>query len=285
VSYILDALRKAERDREVSRVPTLATAHAGAELGRRSPWAWAVAVGLALSAVVVSTFFWASGRPDRVREATLPPAAAPGPPTSAVSANPRGPSPPLARAPERDEPAPALAPSPIVQRPPGDLAPARPRVAPLAPPAKAPRAALPADGQGPAPSTASPPNASAPRQVAVVQPSPTPAPSTPGRDPVTEPRPASDSPIAPAVVPAPGPSPDSGTGRALPRLTLDVLVYSDIPAERLVFISGRKYVEGQTLDGDAVVEQITPDGAILRHQGKHFVLRPKLNPYARPGSP
>jgi hypothetical protein len=94
-------------------------------------------------------------------------------------------------------------------------------------------------------------------------------------------------------VAAPAPLPDAGAARAaqpaspqtLPRLTLDVLVYSEVPAERLVFINGRKYVEGQTLDGDAVVEQITPDGAVLQHQGKRIVLRPKLNPYARPGSP
>jgi type II secretory pathway component PulC len=94
-------------------------------------------------------------------------------------------------------------------------------------------------------------------------------------------------------VAAPGPLPDAGTSRAaqpaspqtLPRLTLDVLVYSEVPAERLVFINGRKYVEGQTLDGDAVLEQITPDGAVLQHQGRRIVLRPKLNPYARPGSP
>jgi len=71
----------------------------------------------------------------------------------------------------------------------------------------------------------------------------------------------------------------------LPRLTLDVLVYSDVPAERLVFINGRKYVEGQAVDGETVVEQITSDGATLRYQGKPVVLRPKLNPYARPGSP
>ena len=65
-----------------------------------------------------------------------------------------------------------------------------------------------------------------------------------------------------------------------------MLVYSEIPAERLVFINGRKYVEGQSLDGEAaVVEQITPDGAVLQHQGRRIVLRPKLNPYARPGSP
>ena len=99
----------------------------------------------------------------------------------------------------------------------------------------------------------------------------------------------------PAVAVAPGPLPEAGPGRvappapgeALARLTLDVLVYSDVPAERLVFINGRKYVEGQAVDGDAVLEQITPDGAVLRHGDQRVVLRPKLNPYARPrpGSP
>ena len=64
-----------------------------------------------------------------------------------------------------------------------------------------------------------------------------------------------------------------------------MLVYSDVPAERMVFINGRKYVEGQAVSEDAVVEQITPEGAILRHQGKQVVLRPRLNPYERPGSP
>jgi hypothetical protein len=64
-----------------------------------------------------------------------------------------------------------------------------------------------------------------------------------------------------------------------------VLVYSDVPAERMVFINGRKYVEGQAVNEDAVVEQITQEGAILRRQGKRVVLRPRLNPYARPGSP
>ncbi|HEX2480824.1 MAG TPA: general secretion pathway protein GspB [Methylomirabilota bacterium] len=64
-----------------------------------------------------------------------------------------------------------------------------------------------------------------------------------------------------------------------------MLVYSDVPAERMVFINGRKYVEGQAVNEDAVVEQITQQGAILRRQGKQIVLRPRLNPYARPGSP
>jgi general secretion pathway protein B len=98
-----------------------------------------------------------------------------------------------------------------------------------------------------------------------------------------------------ASVPAPAAAlpPAAGAARAaqpapatpLPRLALDVLVYSEIPAERLVFINGRKYVEGQTVDGETVVEQITPDGVVLDHQGRRIMLRPKLNPYARPGSP
>ncbi len=78
VSYILDALRKAERDRQVSRVPTLATAHGGADLLRRPHWAWAVAAGaVALSALVIYSPPWAPPRPDPAREAPPSPAAPP----------------------------------------------------------------------------------------------------------------------------------------------------------------------------------------------------------------
>jgi hypothetical protein len=61
-----------------------------------------------------------------------------------------------------------------------------------------------------------------------------------------------------------------------------VLVYSDVAAERLVFINGRKYVEGQAIEGGIVLERITPEGAVLRHEGRRVVLRPRLNPYVRP---
>jgi hypothetical protein len=66
----------------------------------------------------------------------------------------------------------------------------------------------------------------------------------------------------------------AGTAGARPGPTLDVLVYSDKPAERLVFISGRKYVEGQHTDEGMVVEAITPEGAMLSHQGRRFLLQP-----------
>jgi hypothetical protein len=50
----------------------------------------------------------------------------------------------------------------------------------------------------------------------------------------------------------------------------------------MVFINGRKYVEGQVLDGGVLLERITPEGAVLRHADRSVVLRPRLNPYVRP---
>lgn len=57
------------------------------------------------------------------------------------------------------------------------------------------------------------------------------------------------------------------------KMKLQMLVYSDIPGERLVFINDRKYVEGSSIDGKLIVERITPEGAVLTHEGKRFLLR------------
>jgi general secretion pathway protein B len=283
VSYILDALRKAERDRQVSRVPTLATAHGGTELLRRPHWAWAVAAGaLALSAVVISSLLWAPTRPDPLPEGAVSPAAVADPAASRAGGDLGVPPPAPERAPERGETVPALAPGPGIERPPGGRA----------PPAKIPQAARAAADLRRAPGGTGSPEAPATGRAAATEVRPAP-PAVVDREPIAAPRPAGDPVAQPAVALAPALPPDGGAGRAaqpppaqtLARLTLDVLVYSDIPAERLVFINGRKYVEGQAVDGETVVEQITPEGALLRHQGKPIMLRPKLNPYARPGSP
>jgi type II secretory pathway component PulC len=92
-------------------------------------------------------------------------------------------------------------------------------------------------------------------------------------------------PATPAV-PAPPPrtgvrsapgstSPDATVGEpeGLPKLTLQFLVYSDTPQERLVFINNQKYVEGQSIEGKVMVEAIQPDGVTLSYQGKRFRLR------------
>ena len=57
------------------------------------------------------------------------------------------------------------------------------------------------------------------------------------------------------------------------KLKLEVVSFSDTPAQRLVFISGRKYVEGDTTDGGFRVEQIKEDSVVLSDQGGRFTLR------------
>jgi hypothetical protein len=62
--------------------------------------------------------------------------------------------------------------------------------------------------------------------------------------------------------------------QALPRLKLEVLVYSERPGEGLVFINGRKYTEGQAVEGRVTLETITPEGVILSYEGTRFLLVP-----------
>jgi general secretion pathway protein B len=264
VSYILDALNKAERDRQVSRVPGLATRHGGADGVRRVLWPW-VAAGVLVVGAALGYGLWGAGRPEPAGEAVRPPATA-GQGTS-ISSSGHGPSPsPVDRASEQVEP--DVTSGPDVGRASPGLEPPRPRVAP-APPARTPKAARAAVAQPRAPAVASPDPRETRRAGATQLSAPPPAAVAPGLP----------SSAAAGQVARPAPNEP-----AMP-LTLDVLVYSDVPAERMVFINGRKYVEGQAVSEDAVVEQITQEGAILRRHGKQVVLRPRLNPYARPGSP
>lgn len=61
-------------------------------------------------------------------------------------------------------------------------------------------------------------------------------------------------------------------GTQLPELHLDIHVHSPAPAERFVFVNMRKYIEGQTLSEGPTIERITADGVVLNHQGLRFLL-------------
>jgi general secretion pathway protein B len=63
-----------------------------------------------------------------------------------------------------------------------------------------------------------------------------------------------------------------GTGANLPELHLDIHVHSPVPAERFVFVNMRKYIEGQALSEGPLVERITSQGVVLNHQGLRFLL-------------
>lgn len=61
-------------------------------------------------------------------------------------------------------------------------------------------------------------------------------------------------------------------GTALPELHLDIHVYAAQPAERFVFLNNRKYREGSETPEGTVIERITRDGVVLSHRGVRFLL-------------
>jgi hypothetical protein len=60
---------------------------------------------------------------------------------------------------------------------------------------------------------------------------------------------------------------------AFPTARVDALVYADIPSGRMVFINGRRYAEGDSLDPQTRIDEITQEGVVVRHQGQRFLLR------------
>jgi len=56
-------------------------------------------------------------------------------------------------------------------------------------------------------------------------------------------------------------------------LRLEALIYADAPAERMVFINGRRYREGETMDGGVKIEEIREDSVVLSDAGQRFTLR------------
>jgi general secretion pathway protein B len=107
-----------------------------------------------------------------------------------------------------------------------------------------------------------PPAAAPPVAVA-----PTPAPSAP-----PSPRPRSGTPTIQAS-PAPAPAPRPPTSPETASLRLEALIYADAPAERMVFINGRRYREGDSIDGRLRIEEIREEGVELSDQGRRFTLR------------
>lgn len=64
----------------------------------------------------------------------------------------------------------------------------------------------------------------------------------------------------------------ASSGTNLPDLHLDIHVNSQKPNERFVFVNMRKYLEGEVLKEGPTVERIIPDGVILNQRGLRFLL-------------
>lgn len=62
-------------------------------------------------------------------------------------------------------------------------------------------------------------------------------------------------------------------GLNVPQLRLDLHVYDPEPANSFVFVNMQKLKQGDTFDQGVRVDSITPDGAILSYRGVRFLLR------------
>ena len=138
-----------------------------------------------------------------------------------------------------------------------DAPPADPPAAALDPPRPLRTLPVPA----PAPTTGLPALPPAPAPVREQAPSPAAATSTTA---------AVAQPIA-DIAPIPLADLTAGERRALPPLDLSMHLWSEDPARRFVIVDGRRLGEGDRA-GNAVVERIDPEGAILVADGRRIRL-------------
>ena len=267
MSFILDALKKSEIERQRQNVPGLMDTGPAPRRPRFPVWAMALAVLLAVNLAVLVIVLARGGWPSlSARPAAETHAAAPAA-SGAVSAT-AGAAPSVAAA----GPASAAPTTPLAstssassQAPLPQSVPARPSAAAAAPAA--------ADSNPPAhhfsPMDAAPP-VYAPEIPADSGPPAGASPAQRGRehDPLlTSREDKADQEVLPTISEL-----DLTGANALPDLHLDVHVYATKPAERFVYINMRKYQEGNTLAEGPVLERIRRDGVVLDYRGVRFLL-------------
>jgi len=60
---------------------------------------------------------------------------------------------------------------------------------------------------------------------------------------------------------------------AIAKMALNILVYHDDEAQRMAYINGKKYVRGDLIDGLYLIDSISPEGVWLRYGGQRLLLR------------
>jgi hypothetical protein len=60
--------------------------------------------------------------------------------------------------------------------------------------------------------------------------------------------------------------------RRLPPLVVNIHVYSPEESQRVLYINNRAYRKGEQIEGGIAVEEIVPDGVVLRYHGQRFKL-------------
>jgi general secretion pathway protein B len=252
MSFILDALKKSESDRQRQHGPALFEVRVAPPRTRLPLWAIAIA---ALLVVNLGVVLWMLLRHQWHASS------APGPQsvaaTAAVPPSPAGPVPVVATS------APAAAGS----TPPAPLA-ALPAAPGIAATPGATSAAAPATVPAAAPATAS--TAASAGAVGAADSSnaedytPAEEPPASGLGNHVRRATASGVPLYQDVSATPG--------TQLPQLRLDLHVFAAQPQDRFVMINMHKLREGDTLPEGVHVDSITPEGAVLSYNGSKFLL-------------
>lgn len=236
MSYILDALQRAQAQRARASVPGLASqplpgiSAAPLATAPRAP-GWLV-LGVALMAVAAGLGWWgwqslaAPNVPAHVTTvATAPTVAASTATTPAVANPPPGPA--AAPAPAVAEPAPAPQPSATVKAP-------KPTPAPTAKPT----------------TKAKPTNQTADKTAGTAAD-------------------ASPKAAAPAALPTLAALPEQ-VRRQIPPLTITGSVYSATPSQRLLLVNNLVLPQGSQVAQDLTLEEIRPNASVFNYQGTRF---------------
>ena len=244
MSYILDALRKADAQRErdpargIHAQPLRGTIAAGPQRGGLRAAFW-IATAAGATAIAATAWYLYRDRqyvPVPVSQPamaqvtktqyTIPPPAAPAVPAPTASA-------PAMAAPPAMPAASAVLPPPVVV----------------------------------APSSGSPPpanNAPSRAERFVGRGTPQPMPPVPGVQPAPPPAAASAIPAAPPTPPVAGLPPDA------PKLVITGGVYSSSKPQRMLIVNGQVFSEGADLGSGVSLEEIKPKSAVLRFRGARY---------------
>ncbi|MGZ8209640.1 MAG: general secretion pathway protein GspB [Burkholderiales bacterium] len=240
MSYILDALQKADQQRQRGATPTLQSAQTLTALREpRRQWLYpTVAIALAAVAFAIG---WL--RPWRMEPVAAPAPAVPAPfEPSPRAATPSIPSATILSAGEpralAGEPAPVAAAQEPAKRISDD-----------------PERALPARAPAPEPPAGALPKAA--------EPTPAKRGSAESGAGAKEDKARDDHVPALAELPA-------SARTELPAMAISVHAYFPTPKDRLVSVNGKLLREGDALTPDLVVEKITPDGVVFSYKGTRF---------------
>ncbi|TPQ28246.1 general secretion pathway protein GspB [Methylomonas koyamae] len=257
MSYILNALRKSERERQASQPDTVASRIVLQQAPERQAAAKIIAALLAVNAAILAYFL---GIAPRMTAHDTPP------PATSIQLPPQ----PLAES-NRPDPADRL---PLPAKPTPKAKPEPAHVAATA------AAVKPVEAKKPPlepvkPAAVQPP----PDPVVAAKPLPEPGVPSPAaqaappiRETVTEPVPAAAPlPAKPALqaledLPA-------DVRQSLPALPINVYSYSPVPAERFVMIDMVKYVPGQMIKDRLELKQIMEDGIVVNYGGHLFKIK------------